>query len=87
MPDNTVERWCNQVAAELLVPLSVLRREYNVKAELPLEAERLARRFKVSTLVISTFEGRTSFTEAFRLLGFKKMATLREVGRSLGVGP
>jgi Zn-dependent peptidase ImmA (M78 family) len=140
VPDNAVERWCNQVAAELLVPLAVLRMEYNRPAALTFEAERLARRFKVSTLVIlrrmhdaggltrqqlweayeaevrrlgampkgsggdfyltlgarasktfaralvvSTFEGRTSFTEAFRLLGFKKMATLREVGRSLGV--
>src|SRR6185436_13837478 len=34
-------------------------------------------------LVISTLEGRTPFTEAFRLLGFKKMATFREVGHSL----
>jgi Zn-dependent peptidase ImmA (M78 family) len=141
VPGNAVERWCNQVAAELLVPLKVFRSEYNAHAELIPEAERLARRFKVSTLVIlrrmhdagsltreqlweaygaevqrlralpkgsggdfyltlparasktfaralvtSAFEGRTSFSEAFRLLGFKKIETLREVGRSLGVG-
>jgi len=139
-----VERWCNQVAAELLVPLEALREvlheEYDRDAPLPDEAARLARRFKVSTLVIlrrmhdagrltrdaywrayeeevarlgalpagsggnfyltlgaragktfaralvvSTLEGRTPFTEAFRLLGFRKMATFRELGQSLGV--
>ncbi len=36
-------------------------------------------------LVISTLEGHTSFTEALRLLGFKKMATFRELSESLGV--
>ena len=97
VPDNRVERWCNQVAAELLVPLAVLSAEYDRRAEVRAETARLARRFKVSTLgarasktfaralVISTLEGRTPFTEAFRLLGFKKMATFREVGHSLGV--
>lgn len=140
VPDNQVEGWCNRVAAELLVPLEVLRGEYDMHADLQAEAGRLARRFKVSTLVIlrrmhdaggltrrqlweayeveldrlraiprgtggdfyltlgarasktfaralvvSTLEGRTSFTEAFRLLGFKKMATFREVGTSLGL--
>lgn len=140
VPDHAVERWCNRVAAELLVPLAALREEYNSSARLRDETNRLARRFKVSTLVIlrrihdagrlsretywqayeeelarlrglpkgsggdfyltlgarasktfaralvvSTLEGRTPFTEAFRLLGTKKMATFRELGQSLGV--
>ena len=141
VPEHEVERWCNRVAAELLVPLAVVRAEYEPRKPLGEEINRLARRFKVSTLVVlrrihdvggltqdqfwrayreelqrlrampagsggdfyltlsaragkrfaralvvSTLEGRSSFTEAFRLLGFKKMATFREVGRSLGVG-
>lgn len=141
LPKNEVERWCNQVAAELLVPLDAVRAEHNRKAPVREEAQRLARHFKVSTLVVlrrihdagglnrtqfwqayqeelarllaiakttgggdfyltlgaragktfaralvtSTLEGRTSFTEAFRLLGFKKMATFEELGKSLGV--
>jgi hypothetical protein len=131
-PDHKVERWCNRVAAELLVPLDALRAEYKPASPLPAEIERLARRFKVSTLVIlrrihdagglswdalwdayeaelarilarpsgsggnfhpttaarvskrfaralviSTWEGRSSFTEAFSLLGIKKVETFR----------
>jgi Zn-dependent peptidase ImmA (M78 family) len=136
---NRVERWCNEVAAELLVPLVVLRSEYDARADLRTETDRLARRFKVSTLVIlrrmhdaggltraqfraaydaevarllalptgsgnfyltlgaraskrfaralvvSTLEGRSSFTEALRLLGFSKMSTFRELGQNLGL--
>ncbi len=140
VPEHDVERWCNGVAAELLVPLAVVRAEYKQGNPLGEEINRLARRFKVSTLVVlrriydadgltqtqfwgayteelerlrampggsggdfyltlgaragkrfaravvvSTLEGRSSFTEAFRLLGFQKMQTFREVGRSLGV--
>ena len=33
--------------------------------------------------VTSTQEGRTSFSDAFRLLGFKKIATFNELGHSL----
>lgn len=51
-PENGIERWCNQVAAELLVPLAQLRTEYRRDADLFVEANRLARHFKVSTLVI-----------------------------------
>jgi len=140
LPENQVERWCNQVAAELLVPLSSVRAEYSRHADLRVETDRLARRFKVSTLVIlrrmydagglsreafwetynaelqklhalpkssggdfyltlgarvskrfaralvtSAVEGQSSFTEALRLLGFKKMTTFRELAQSLGV--
>ena len=139
-PDQEVERWCNRVAAELLVPLVALRNELDERAGLRNELQRLARHFKVSTLVIlrrihdaghltrdelwaaydaelarlhtmpkgsggdfyltlgarvskrfaramvvSTLEGRTSFTETFRMLGLKKMSTFNELGRSLGV--
>ena len=52
LPDQTVERWCNQVAAEILVPLSVLKAEYAAESGLRADLDRLARRFKVSTLVI-----------------------------------
>ena len=141
VPDREIERWCNRVAAELLVPLDLVRNEYDERAGLRSELDRLARRFKVSTLVIlrrihdagaltddelwsaydeelnrlrrlpqgrggdfyltlgarvskrfaralvvSTLEGRTSFTETFRLLGVKKMATFQELGQSLGMG-
>ncbi len=140
-PGHAVERWCNQVAAELLVPAEFIREEFDAGGELTAEAARLARRFKVSTLVvlrriydaggldrdafwsayreetirlqhipgrsggnqirnvggrasklltrtliISTLEGRTSYTEAFRLLGIKKLSTFESVAANLGVG-
>lgn len=139
---DDVERWCNAVAAEVLVPLVEMRGVYDPRAPLDEELQRLARRFKVSTLVVlrrmhdaggltraelweayaaerariaalpsrkdgggdfyltqgarlsrrfaravvtSTWEGRSSFTEAFRLLGVKKVETLRSLGTSLGI--
>jgi Zn-dependent peptidase ImmA (M78 family) len=140
-PTHDIERWCNQVAAELLVPLAVLRAEYQRGENLRGALDRLSRRFKVSTLVIlrrihdadgltqdqlwqayqqelerlpaiprpgggdfyltqaarvgkrfaralvaSTLEGQTLHRDAFRLLGFSKLATLRELGHSLGLG-
>ena len=139
-PDHTVERWCNRVAAELLVPSDLIRKEFVAGTELNREVNRLARIFKVSTLVIlrrihdvqgldrddfwsaywqeverlrrlpkrsggnpirnvgarvskrlarelivSTLEGRTSYTESFRLLGVKKLSTFERVAESLGL--
>lgn len=46
------ERWCNRVAAELLVPIHLLQAECSTNAPLSNELKRLARYFKVSTLVI-----------------------------------
>lgn len=51
-PADHIERWCNQVAAELLVPLDTLRDDYHRGEDLRGALDRLARRFKVSTLVI-----------------------------------
>ena len=140
-PRHGVERWCNEVAAELLVPLAVLREEGRPGAELRGELDRLARSFKVSTLVVlrrmrdadflrfdeyraaydselervrqaaatggggnfyltlgarvskrlaraivvSTLEGRSRFTDAFYLLGFRKMRTFKTLAESLGI--
>ena len=140
VPSHAVERWCDQVAAELLVPLALMRQEYNAGAQLEAEVQRLARVFKVSTLVVlrrvhdvgaisrehlwaayererdrllavprsgggdfyltqaarvskrfaralvaSTLEGQTLHRDAFRMLGFSKLETFHELGRSLGV--
>ncbi len=141
LPNQQVERWCNEVAAELLVPLNTMRQAYRPAGELAEETDRLARLFKVSTLVIlrrildvggltqqefwdayraevarlraiprgsggnfyltqaarvskrfaaalcaSTLEGHTRYNDAFRMLGFSKLSTFKELGRSLGVG-
>ena len=137
---HRVERWCNEVAAEVLVPLAVIKDVYDRNANLSSEMERLARFFKVSTLVVlrrihdlggltaermwqeyerelrrlreiprssggnfyltlpvrvskqfaraivtSTLEGHTLYRDAFRMLGFSKPSTFRELGHSLGV--
>lgn len=140
LPTHEVETWCNRVAAEFLVPLAILREEYHTGENLSDALIRLARRFKVSLLVIlrrihdmgglprdefraiydvelqrlkaiprssggsfyptqtarvssrfaraviaSTLEGRTSFTESFRLLGFRKTGTFDKLARQLGI--
>ncbi|MDQ8163599.1 MAG: XRE family transcriptional regulator [Gemmatimonadota bacterium] len=139
------ERFCNAVAAETLAPASEFRAAWDAAVPLPEMTARLARLFKVSTLVVlirareagllagdvfeaayaaerervqaidarsggdggdfyntqnarlggrfatavisSALEGRTPYTEAFRLLGFKRTATFDEYARKLGILP
>lgn len=140
-PDDQTERWCNQVAAEVLVPLATLRDELRPAEPWQDATARLARRFKVSSLVIlrrlfevgnfpseqqfwrayreehervrelagegeggdfyrtlgaraskrfehalvaSALSGRTTFTEAMRLLGFKRMTVFDSLAQRLG---
>jgi Zn-dependent peptidase ImmA (M78 family) len=52
VPELQTERWCNQVAAELLVPLEELRSAHLPQAPIAEEVQRLAREFKVSSLVV-----------------------------------
>lgn len=49
---SDIERWCNKVAAELLVPIESFRNSYRSSHDLTAELDRLAREYKVSTLVI-----------------------------------
>jgi Zn-dependent peptidase ImmA (M78 family) len=48
---NDVERWCNQVAAEFLLPIADLQGYELDRNAITESLEQLARRFKVSTLV------------------------------------
>jgi Zn-dependent peptidase ImmA (M78 family) len=50
--DNAIETWCNQVAAELLVPMEVFLAELINDEPVRDTLNRLARRFKVSSLVV-----------------------------------
>jgi Zn-dependent peptidase ImmA (M78 family) len=139
---NRTEKWCNSVAAEILVPVSSIKKEFSEKEYLRNELNRLATFYQVSTLVIlrrifdigaiskdefwilfktelerlksfkkkggggdfyktqkfrvsanfarallvSTLEGRTLHRDAFKLLGFSKLSTFRELGSFYGVG-
>lgn len=66
------ERWCNAVAAEVLVPLSNLKGEFDRQSDFEDELERLCRLFKVSSLVIlrrlldARFLTRERFDELYR---------------------
>ncbi len=148
-PESTrsieTERWCNQVAAEFLVPMeefrAVMRTSGDVRAqlqplaeyfrvstqvilgrfreagvlswsqymdELEIERNRIARYLEENTkeskggdyynskpvqvskrfarqLIASTLEGRTTYTDAFRLLNVKKSKNFDGLGQKLGV--
>lgn len=51
-PEIHTERWCNSVAAEILVPLEEIRALYRQDESVTDAMQKLARHFKVSTLVV-----------------------------------
>jgi len=87
-PSNEVERWCNRVAAELLVPLETFRQEYRPSPELRVELDRLARRFKVSTLVIlrRIYDAGGMTYDALRGAYQEELDWLRAIARRNGKG-
>lgn len=76
-----VERWCNRVAAELLVPLQVLTQEVDIDEPLPEALPRLARRFKVSNLVIlrRLYDAKVMRREAFGTAYQSELARLKAI--------
>ena len=48
-----VEKFCNQVAAEFLIPTDILQGEWKTVSSLPDRFNRLARAFKVSAIVVA----------------------------------
>jgi Zn-dependent peptidase ImmA (M78 family) len=85
-PANEVEVFCNRVAAELLVPLAMLREEHRPQANLNDEVSRLARLFKVSTLVVlrRIYDAGRLTRERFWSEYEAELARLRQVARAGG---
>lgn len=85
---RNVERWCNRVAAELLVPLETMRAEVDADEPLERTMSRLSRRFKVSTLVVMRrlFDmrvlSREAFSQAYRL----ELTRLKAIQKRSGGG-
>lgn len=86
-PSQQVEKWCNKVAAELLVPLDAFKEA--LPRGNPLEGlGQLARRFKVSTLVVlrRILDARRIGWDEFLHAYHKEVARLRALMRKGGGG-
>ncbi len=85
-PNHRVEVWCNAVAAELLVPMASLSAIFDANADVEDEVARLAKHFKVSTLVIirrmrdAGYLDQEQFWSAYN----KEIARLKVVARGGG---
>jgi Zn-dependent peptidase ImmA (M78 family)/transcriptional regulator with XRE-family HTH domain len=84
-PENhEVERWCNAVAAEFLVPMNSFRDDFNRNQPLDQQLRRLARRYKVSTLVVlrrvldAGYIDRPTYEDAFEDELRRVLAVIRE---------
>lgn len=84
-PTQQIESWCNRVAAELLVPMTVLRQELP-RGDALNEVQHLARRFKVSTLVVlrRLLDARRLSRDAFEEVYDAELARLRAHAKASG---
>ena len=85
VPSHRIEQWCNRVAAEFLVPLGVLRDALPHTEPLD-EVNNLARRFKVSTLVIlrRILDARRISRDEFQIAYEQELEHLRSLPKSKG---
>lgn len=74
------ELWCNQVAAEVLVPQALLRSDYRGEPTIA-ELERLASRYRASTLVVlkQLFASRLLSWGTFELLYDEELERLKSI--------
>lgn len=86
VPEQAVESWCNRVAAELLVPLDVVRAELVRGEPLDRTVTHLARRFKVSTLVIlrRLFDAKHLSRQAFERAYDEELKRLASIVKGAG---
>jgi Zn-dependent peptidase ImmA (M78 family) len=87
--EERTERWCDQVAAELLVPLDALRTAYRPDVSIQKAMDSLAHQFKVSTLVIlrrlreAEILGEGEFWESYKAES-KRLAKIERPGTGGG---
>ena len=74
------EKWCNAVAAEILVPSDLLQKMFNQGNSISVEVKRLSNFFKVSNLVILRrfFDEKILTQNEFNTLWSREMAKFRK---------
>lgn len=84
--DDAAERWCNEVAAELLVPMDALHAEIGGTVDIERDLVGMARTFKVSTLVIlrRIYDGHFITREIFREAYESELARLPQRAKAGG---
>ncbi len=82
------ERWCDAVAAEIAVPTKDLKRSFDAGENLTVELDRLASRYRCSTLVIllKLKETKLVANEGFAVLYEKELERLQEIVANLPRG-
>lgn len=85
-PSSQIEEWCNSVAAEILVPIDSIKLQYEVTEEPTNEIGRLARFYKVSTLVIirRIFDAEFIGYEEFNTMYNNELARLLRMKKTSG---